>query len=144
MWFFEFSLWSLGALCKISWMLRFLKVYCSASIHPVSNKLYGKYGNREGMQAITFMCDLQILKVYGTLKRSYLSYIAIIHKIMLVSSGKRSSWIPRPLIPFFKIFDFQIFMIFFFFVFVSMGPYGSKNVKTLLLQFSSNLSQTLW
>ncbi len=32
----------------------------------------------------------------------------------------------------------------FFFVFVNMGPYGSKNFKTLLLlQFSSDLSQTL-
>ncbi len=29
------------------------------------------------------------------------------------------------------------------FVFINMGPYGSKNFKTLLLQFSSNLSKTL-
>ncbi len=41
-----------------------------------------------------------------------------------------------------KIFNFQIFTIFFFFV--NMGPYESKNFKTLLLlQFSSDLSQTL-
>ncbi len=29
------------------------------------------------------------------------------------------------------------------FIFVTMGPYASKNFKTLLLQFSSDLCQTL-
>ena len=41
------------------------------------------------------MC--RFLKVYGILKIIYLSYIASIHKAMLVSSGKRSSRTSRPL-----------------------------------------------
>ncbi len=43
---------------------------------------------------------------------------------------------------FFQNFRYSNFYDFFF-VFVNMGPYDSKNVKTLLLQFSSDLSQTL-
>ncbi len=44
---------------------------------------------------------------------------------------------------FFKIFDFQIFTIFFFF-FVNMGLYGNQIFKTLLLpQFQSDVNQTL-
>ncbi len=44
---------------------------------------------------------------------------------------------------FFQNFQFSNFYDFFF-VFVNMGPYGSTNFKTLLLlQFSSDLSQTL-
>ncbi len=39
----------------------------------------------------------------------------------------------------FKFSNFQIFTI--FSVFVNMGPYGSKNFKTLLLLFSSDLNQ---
>ncbi len=45
---------------------------------------------------------------------------------------------------FFLFLKFSIFKFLrIFFVFVNMGPYGSKNFKTLLLQFSSDLSQTL-
>ncbi len=35
-------------------MLRFSRVYCPASFHPNSTKLYEQYGNEEGMQAVTF------------------------------------------------------------------------------------------
>ena len=40
------------------------------------------------LQAITLLAICKIAKVYGTLKSSYLSYIAIIHKAMFLSSGK--------------------------------------------------------
>ncbi len=44
---------------------------------------------------------------------------------------------------FFQTFHcFCGFFFFFFCVFVNIGPYGTKHVKTLLSQFSSDLSQT--
>ncbi len=78
-------------------MLKFSKGYCCPSFHPVWTKLYWKHGNPGRIQAITIMAICQILKVYGTLKISYLSYIASIHKSMLVSSDKWSSRSSRPL-----------------------------------------------
>ncbi len=42
----------------------------------------------------------------------------------------------------FQFSNFQIFYDFVF-IFVNMGPYGSKKFKALLLQFSSDLNQTL-
>ena len=46
---------------------------------------------------------------------------------------------------FFQNFQFPIFFYDFSFIFVNMGPYGNKGFKTLLLlQFSSDMSQTLW
>ncbi len=51
----------------------------------------GKY------RLLLFLAICQILKVYGTLKISYLSYIAIIHNAMLILSGKKSSRTSRPL-----------------------------------------------
>ncbi len=48
-------------------MLRFSKGYCSDSFHPISTKLYGKYGNHVGIQAITFLATCQIQFFYGTL-----------------------------------------------------------------------------
>ena len=90
---FEFSLWSFGALCKISYV-NFQKAAASpvlASFHPVSTKLYRKDVHVFGrIQAVNFSGSLpNLTKVYGTLKISYLSYIASIHKAMLVSSIKR-------------------------------------------------------
>ena len=79
-----FSLESFGAPCKFP-MLRFSRVYCPASFPPNSTNLYEKYGNQEGMQVVTFAI-YQMLKVYGTLRRSYLSYVVIIHKARLFSS----------------------------------------------------------
>ncbi len=43
------------------------------------------------IQAITFSGDLPNIKYMALWKRSYLNYIAIIHKAILVSSGNRSS-----------------------------------------------------
>ena len=53
---------------------------------------------RGGNRLLLSLAICQILKVYDTLKISYLIYIAIIHKAMLVSSGKRQSRVSRPLI----------------------------------------------
>ncbi len=53
-----------------------------------------------------------------------------------------SPYLQKLVFCFFKTFNFPIFTIFFF-IFVNMGTYGSKNFKTLLRQFSSDLSQTL-
>ncbi len=44
---------------------------------------------------------------------------------------------------FFKNFQFSNFYDFFL-VFVNTGSYGSKNFQKLLIQFSSDLSQSLW
>ena len=53
------------------------------------------------------------------------------------------STISTDLFFFIQFFTLQMFTIFSFFV--NMGPHGSKNFKTLLLlQFWSDLSQTLW
>ncbi len=104
-------------------MLRFLKGYCSNNFHPISTKLYRKYviGLNTGyyfllllLLLLLFITIGQILKVYGTLKRSYLSYISIIHKAMLVLSGKRSSrWALFCL--FFVVFCVCFFVVVFFF-----------------------------
>ncbi len=56
-----------------------------------------KMCNLEEIQVITFLAIWQILKVNGTLQISYLIYIGIIHKAMLVLSGKRSSRVSAPL-----------------------------------------------
>ncbi len=66
-----------------------------------------------------------------------------------VSSGfsEAAAWIQAkstypPLFFFSKFSRFKVLLFFFFFVFVNMGPYGSKNFKTLLpLQFSYGFSQ---
>ncbi len=59
----------------------------------------GKY------RLLLFLAICQILKVYGSLKTSYLSLIASFHKTMLVSSGNRSSKSSRPLGLFFFYFN---------------------------------------
>ncbi len=55
-WFFEFSLGSLhsGALCKISDVRIFKSLYSSPSFHPISTKLYKRYGNQGGIQTAFF------------------------------------------------------------------------------------------
>ncbi len=79
-------------------MSRFSKGYCCPSFDPFSTKLYWKHGNQGRIQAsITILAICQILKVCGTLKTSYLSYIASIHNSTLVSSDKWSSRASRPL-----------------------------------------------
>ena len=50
---------------------------------------------------------LFLVPVSGTLKRSYPSYLAIIHKAISVSSGKRSSRASRPLGLLFVYFSHQ-------------------------------------
>ena len=78
----------------------------SHAFHSISTKLYDKYAmhvyictSHGGILAITFSGDLPNFKSIRTLKISYLSYIALIHKAtcMLVSSCKRSSRAWRPL-----------------------------------------------
>ena len=49
---FEFCLGSYTALSKFL-MLKFSKGYCCHNFHPISTKLYGKFGNHGGMQVIT-------------------------------------------------------------------------------------------
>ncbi len=49
------------------------------------------------IMVILFLATCYILKVYDTLNISSLSYIASIHKAMLVKSDRRSSRAPRPL-----------------------------------------------
>ncbi len=46
--FFELSLGSFGALCKISDAM-ISKGYCVHYFHPISTKLYGKYCNQDGI-----------------------------------------------------------------------------------------------
>ncbi len=84
-------------------MLRFSKGCCSHSFHPVSTKQNMYSGE---IQAVNFSI-YQTLKVYGTLKISYLIYIASIHNAMLISSGKRSSRASRPLGLFFFFFNLK-------------------------------------
>ncbi len=77
-------------------MLRFPKGYWCYSFHPISTKFYRKHligGNTVMCLCVyVFSGDLPILKVCGTLKLNYLSYITIIHTdIMSVLSGKGSS-----------------------------------------------------
>ncbi len=91
------SVWGHSVHFVIFRMLRFSKGFYCPSFHRISTKLYGKHGNQEKIQAITFLAICQILKVYGTLKISYLSYIASIHKSVLVSSDKWSSRASMPL-----------------------------------------------
>ncbi len=50
---FEFSLGSLGALCKMP-DVNISKSYFSHSFHPISTKLYGKYGNQEEHRLLVF------------------------------------------------------------------------------------------
>ena len=45
-WFLEFVLGSFGALCKISWSIRFSKHYSFNSFHQISTKLDTKYHNQ--------------------------------------------------------------------------------------------------
>ena len=67
-------------------MLRFSKGCCSPSFHPILTLqkacIRGRY-------------RLIIVKTYGTLKISHLSYFTSIHKAVLVSFGKRSIWADR-------------------------------------------------
>ena len=76
-------------------MLTFSKVYCCPSFHPIWTNFIESMVGR--IQAITFLAICQILKIYGTLKITYLSYIASIHKSMLVSFDIWSSRASRPL-----------------------------------------------
>ena len=63
------------------------KVYYSHIFHPISTKFYVKYGNQGEIQIISFLALCQSFKIDGALI-SHLSYIDIIHKAMLGSSGK--------------------------------------------------------
>ncbi len=70
-------------------MLRSSKAYSSHSFPPISTKLYGMYGYQGCMGTIAFLAICQKIKFCGTLKISYLRYIAITNKAMLVSAGKK-------------------------------------------------------
>ena len=92
----EFSLRSFDAPCKISNVKIFkrsLVPQFSSNFNQTLQKacIQGKY------RLLLFLDSCQILKGYGTLKISYLSQIASIHKAMLVSSSNRSSKLSRPL-----------------------------------------------
>ena len=76
--------------CKFP-TLRFSRVYCPASFHPNSTKLYEKYGNQEGMQAVT-AGDLPNVKGIWHFTSATLSLYT-----NRFSSEKRSSRVPRPM-----------------------------------------------
>ena len=69
-------------------MLRISKGCCYPSFHPISTKRYKKNVFWGKCRLLLFLAICQTLKVYGTLNICYLSYIASIHKAMLVSSAK--------------------------------------------------------
>ncbi len=50
---------SFGVLCKIL-EVQILKMHSSAYFHPFSSNLYGKYGDRQIIEAITFLVIYQI------------------------------------------------------------------------------------
>ncbi len=75
-------------------MLRLSGVYCSHSFKPIASKLHINHVIRGRLLRFG---DLPNFKVYVTLKLSYLSQIGIIHKSILVSSGKWSSRASRSL-----------------------------------------------
>ena len=86
---FQFSLGYSVHFAKFP-MLKFSKT-TAHSFHPISTKPYRKPCIRGKYRLLLFLANCQILKVHGTLKISYLSYIASIHKAMLVSApGKKS------------------------------------------------------
>ncbi len=116
-WFFEFILGSFGAFWKISGII-FKRVLFN-SFHPISTIFDGKYGNQVDIQTVIFLAVYQILKIYGTCHRCHLCYIAIIHKTLLVSSGKRSSRESRPLGLFIYLFFFALLPFFSWFSFRS-------------------------
>ncbi len=72
---------------------------------------------------LLFLAICQILRVYGTLKISYLSYIASIHKSMLVSSNKWRSRASRPLGLFF--FALIVVVIYFSFIYIYFSLLGT-------------------
>ncbi len=58
-------------------ILRFSKGYCSYSFHSISTKLYRKLVlGEDNTGYYFFLLICQISKLYGTLKITYLSYIA--------------------------------------------------------------------
>ncbi len=86
-----FSLGSFGALCKISDVKiskRLLRPQFSFIFEQTLQKACNRGKYRVSLFLGTFKRNL---KVYDTLKISYLSYIAIIHKAMLVASGEKFS-----------------------------------------------------
>ncbi len=77
-------------------MLRFLKGYCSHSFHPVLTKLYERYISHGEIQAITFSGNMPNFKNIPCIQhfantRIHFSYIDIMFKAKLISSGKRSN-----------------------------------------------------
>ncbi len=81
-WCFEFSLGSFRALCKIS-DVKIVKRLLLPQFQP--NYLMESIVMNGGIQAFPFS------EIHSTWTISHVSYIAIFHKAMLVSSGKRSS-----------------------------------------------------
>ncbi len=85
---FEFILGSFGALCKIS-DVKIFKTLLLPQFSFNFNQTLQKACIRENTGYYT--CSIcQILKVHGALKRSYLSYIASIHKLswFLLAKGQ--------------------------------------------------------
>ncbi len=90
----------------------------SHSFHLISTKLYRKDVYWGKYKLLLFLAIYHILKVYTTFKTSYLRYIDIIHKTMLVSSSERPRRTSRPM--------GRLFLLFYFFIFVNMEPHGRK------------------
>ena len=78
---------SFGALCKIS-DVKILKRLLLPSFHPIFTQTLQNAGIRGKYSLSLFLAICQTLKVYDTLKISYLGYIASIPKAMLVSKGQ--------------------------------------------------------
>ena len=84
---------------KVS-MLRVSKGYCSPNFHPISAKLGGKYGNlgagRSRLLPMELFFDNLPNIIYNRTLMMSGSYIAIMHKAILVSCDK---WPGRALRP---------------------------------------------
>ncbi len=91
---FEFSLGSSGALCNFSDVKNFKRLF----LPQFSSNFMENTVIRGENRLLLFLDICQILKICGTLKISYLSFIATIHKVMLVSSRKGSSRVSRTLV----------------------------------------------
>ncbi len=92
-------------------MLRFSKGNYAHSFHPISTKLYRKHVKyRETYRLLLFLANCQLIKIYGTLKISYFSYISIIHRANVGLSWqevKQIAKVPGPLV---QVYNNNIYM----------------------------------
>ncbi len=81
---------------KISGVKIFKRLVLLPEFSPNFSQTLQKACNQVKYRLFLFLVICQILKVYGTLKISYHSYIAIIHKAMFVSSCKGQADVKAP------------------------------------------------